>query len=56
LNEANNIDVQDFAPYLKHQPMKDDKTTAYVCRNYTCEEPTNDVERMEEMIPSPKTV
>jgi len=49
-NDAQDSGLQKLAPYLKHQPMKDGKATAYVCRNYSCEEPTHDVERMIELL------
>lgn len=50
INDAQDSGLQKLAPYLKHQPMKDGKATAYVCRNYSCEEPTHDVERMMELL------
>lgn len=39
-----------IAPYTKHQAMKNGKTTAYVCQNFTCNTPTNEVEEMMELL------
>jgi len=50
INGENNSDLQDLAPYLKNQPAKNGKATAYVCQNYSCKEPTHDAEKMMEMI------
>ncbi|MBN1515619.1 thioredoxin domain-containing protein [Candidatus Sumerlaeota bacterium] len=35
-----------FAPYTEHKTPKDGKATAYVCQNYSCQNPTNDPEQM----------
>jgi len=50
LNDGEESDIQSIAPYLKQQPMKEGKTTAYVCRNYSCEEPTHDADRLMELL------
>jgi uncharacterized protein YyaL (SSP411 family) len=35
-----------IAPFTKTQGMKNGKATAYVCQNFTCSAPTNDVSEM----------
>ncbi|NGP77238.1 thioredoxin domain-containing protein [Balneolaceae bacterium YR4-1] len=42
LHEPGDSKIRDLAPYVKEQRMVDDKTAAYVCRNYSCEMPTQD--------------
>jgi uncharacterized protein YyaL (SSP411 family) len=39
-------DITRLAQFTKNQVAIDDKTTAYVCRNHTCQEPTTDIHRM----------
>lgn len=36
--------------YLKNYEMIDGKTTAYVCRNYECNLPTNEIEKFKELL------
>lgn len=35
-----------IAPFLKNQPAIDQKTTIYVCRNYSCEKPIFDINNL----------
>ena len=42
-----------IAPYTREQKPLDGKPTAYVCRNYACELPTNDPEEMMRLLGSP---
>ncbi len=46
LNDPDDETIRDLAPYLSKFDMKDEKATAYVCQNYSCELPTNDPEKM----------
>lgn len=48
LNPANekSPEIYKIAEYLSGQEMKDNKATAYVCMNFACNKPTNDVEEM----------
>ncbi len=32
-----------IAPYLENQPARNDKTTLYICRNYSCEKPVFEI-------------
>jgi len=38
--------IEDIADYTRAQSAIDGKATAYVCRNYACDLPTNDVKEM----------
>jgi uncharacterized protein YyaL (SSP411 family) len=42
--------IGDLVPYLSDFEMKDGKSTAYVCQNYTCDLPTNDPDKMMSLI------
>jgi len=42
--------IRDLVPYLSDFGMKDEKPTAYVCQNYACELPTNDPDKMMELL------
>lgn len=43
-------DIRQLAPYTKGQPVQNGKATAYVCREYSCNLPTNDPEKMMELL------
>ena len=42
--------IRDLVPYLSDFGMKEGKPTAYVCQNYACELPTNDPDKMMELL------
>ncbi|NOX17758.1 MAG: thioredoxin domain-containing protein [Chlorobi bacterium] len=42
--------VNSFAPFTKDYETLNDKPTIYVCRNYSCALPTNDAEKMLELL------
>lgn len=50
LNDPADDQIRELAPYLSDFNMKHDKTTAYVCQNYSCELPTTDPDQMMELI------
>jgi uncharacterized protein YyaL (SSP411 family) len=50
LHDPNDEEIETIAPFIKHQPMIDGKPTAYVCRNYTCREPTHDIEKFIQLL------
>jgi uncharacterized protein YyaL (SSP411 family) len=52
LNDPDDDQIQELAPYTESQTMRDGKPNAYVCRNYACSEPTGDPEKMLELISS----
>ncbi|GAG65071.1 unnamed protein product, partial [marine sediment metagenome] len=42
--------IMDISNYLKDFKMLNNKPTIYVCSNYTCKVPTNDVKVMLELL------
>jgi len=50
LNDPEDNQIKELAPFLTDFGMKDNKATAYVCQNYSCELPTNDPDKMLELI------
>ena len=42
--------IVDIIPFVKGQQSLDGKTTAYVCKNYNCEFPTNDIRKFEQLL------
>jgi len=44
------IKIEKMADYLKKYKNIDNKTTVYVCQNYTCKLPTTDINKMLELI------
>lgn len=39
-----------YLPFIENMTMIDGKATAYICQNYSCQLPTNDVEKVAEML------
>ena len=52
-NDPEESRITKLAPYTENQDMKDEKATAYVCKNYSCKAPTNSVKEMMEELTSP---
>ncbi|MDR8392752.1 thioredoxin domain-containing protein [Aliifodinibius sp. S!AR15-10] len=50
LNDPKEDAIHTLAPYTKQQNMKEDKATAYVCRNYSCEQPVTEADEMAELL------
>ena len=44
--------LKEYAPYVADYKTVNDKATAYVCENYTCQAPTNDVNSLREALRS----
>ena len=42
--------IADIAPFVRNQTTIDGRTTAYVCRNYTCNLPTTNIQQMLEQL------
>lgn len=51
LNDPADSRLHELAPFTREQAPVSGKPTAYVCRNFRCEEPTNDPGRMLSLIP-----
>ncbi len=45
--------IVEIAEFTQYQYAVNDAATAYVCRNFECEFPTNDVQTMLELIRQP---
>jgi hypothetical protein len=39
-----------YLPFLKDMTMIDGRTTVYICKNYSCQLPTNDLEKVLELL------
>jgi len=48
--EREGPDILRIAPFARNQVDLEGKATAYVCRNYSCEKPTTDVNQMLELL------
>ncbi|MDO8445785.1 MAG: thioredoxin domain-containing protein [Deltaproteobacteria bacterium] len=48
--EQEEPDITDIAPFTKNQTSIEGKATAYTCRNYSCENPTTDINEMLELL------
>ncbi|MBM4328680.1 MAG: thioredoxin domain-containing protein [Deltaproteobacteria bacterium] len=47
-------EIMDIATYTREQKSKDGKPTAYVCRNFNCDLPTTDPDKMLELLGAKK--
>ncbi|MDC1067845.1 thioredoxin domain-containing protein [Candidatus Kapabacteria bacterium] len=45
-NDESNSKISEIAEYSELMYMINGKSTVYVCKNFTCENPTNDIEKM----------
>jgi len=41
---------KDVPPLLDNRPLKDGKTTAYVCEGFICKQPTTSIEELEKLL------
>ena len=49
-SESEENKISQFAPFLKDYKTKNGKTTIYICSNYKCESPTNNIEEALKLI------
>ena len=42
--------IEQIVPFVKNQIVIDGKATAYVCENYICNRPVNNIENFEKML------
>ncbi len=47
-------DIEALVPFVKGQNMLNGKTTAYVCQNYHCQFPTNDLDKFKSILKETK--
>lgn len=50
ITEENHKELTAIADYTATQKKVDDKPTLYICRNFTCEQPVNDLEKMKKAL------
>ena len=43
-------DIYKIVPFIKYQPIMDSKATVYVCENYICNRPINQINKLDEML------
>ncbi len=48
--------IEEIVPFIKEQVAIDGKATAYVCKNYVCEQPVNDMGALEKLLLNTKTI
>ena len=48
--EQETSDILSLAEFIRHQSSIEGRATAYVCRNYQCQLPTTDIEKMLELL------
>lgn len=46
LKSPGDSEIEKLAPFVSGFGMKDGRTTVYVCRNYSCERPVNDIDSL----------
>ncbi len=44
--------IEQIVPFIKNQTVIEGKATAYVCENYVCNQPVNNIEDFEKIISS----
>ena len=42
--------IEKIAPYTKYQQMVEERTTVYLCRDYSCEAPLREPEKLRELL------
>ncbi|MFH5886035.1 thioredoxin domain-containing protein [Halalkalibaculum sp. DA3122] len=50
LNEPGDETIRELAPYTRDQPMIEGKSAVYVCRNYSCERPVTEPEKLAQQL------
>jgi uncharacterized protein YyaL (SSP411 family) len=51
--EIEEPEITRLAEYTRYLFSTDGRSTAYICRNYSCKTPTTDAERMLELLKTP---
>jgi hypothetical protein len=47
-------EIESIIPFIKAQRVMDNKATAYVCENYICRRPTNDIKELKKLLADPQ--
>ena len=42
--------IYEITPFIKNQTVTNGSTTVYVCQNYACEQPVNDIDALNELL------
>ncbi len=50
--DKNSTEIEGLVPYLKHQPKHAGETAVYVCKNFQCELPVTDLEKLKAVLNS----
>jgi len=50
LHDKDQDEIEKIIPFIKNQNMTDNKATAFVCENYICNQPVNDINKLKEML------
>jgi uncharacterized protein YyaL (SSP411 family) len=45
-----NEDIQEVIPFIKDMKMVDGRATAYICDNFSCQEPIVDIRKFENIL------
>lgn len=48
--EENTSEIDKMTPFTKYHGIRDGKATAYVCLNFSCQQPTTDINTMLSLI------
>lgn len=48
--DGDSKEIDQLVPYLKERTAVDGKATAYVCRNYACQEPVTDIDKLKQFL------
>lgn len=49
-NDSNSSELNNIFPFIANMKLKNNKTTFYVCRNYTCNNPVNNIVDLENLL------
>ncbi|MDR4509666.1 MAG: thioredoxin domain-containing protein [Candidatus Brocadiaceae bacterium] len=53
LHQENDTSMENLVSFIREQKVIDNKATAYICKNYACNAPTTDREKMIELVEEP---
>jgi uncharacterized protein YyaL (SSP411 family) len=50
IDSENKTEINKIAPFTKEYSTSEGETTVYVCKNYICSLPTNNLEKLKELL------